>query len=93
MHIDVDIVAEHGKMVVFVEVKTRRSDKFGTPAEAVSKTKRERLRRTVAAIRSRDPDLDDRPCRIDVIEVEWPRDGGEPRIRHLEDAVDRGDWD
>ena len=39
---EADIVAKSGEYVVFVEVKTRTSDKYGTPAEAVNRTKRDR---------------------------------------------------
>ena len=42
---EADIVAIDGDEVVFIEVKTRSSDLFGTPAESVTKTKRERYRK------------------------------------------------
>ena len=38
---EADIVAEDGDELVFVEVKTRTSDEYGTPAEAVVKRKRQ----------------------------------------------------
>ena len=42
---ELDIVAARGALVVFCEVKTRTSDAFGVPAEAITRTKRLRLRR------------------------------------------------
>jgi putative endonuclease len=42
---ELDIVAGRGGLVVFCEVKTRSSDAFGLPAEAVTRTKQVRLRR------------------------------------------------
>ena len=42
---EADIVALDGEDVVFVEVKTRSSDAYGTPAEAVTKTKRDRYQK------------------------------------------------
>jgi putative endonuclease len=42
---ELDIVACRGALVVFCEVKTRTSDAFGVPAEAVTRTKQTRLRR------------------------------------------------
>jgi len=42
---ELDIVACRGALVVFCEVKTRTSDAFGVPAEAVTRTKQARLRR------------------------------------------------
>lgn len=44
---EIDIIAGRGDELVFCEVKTRMSDAFGTPAEAVTRAKRERIR-TVA---------------------------------------------
>lgn len=41
---ELDIVARHGPLLVFCEVKTRRSDAFGLPVEAVTARKRARIR-------------------------------------------------
>src|SRR5215468_3584170 len=47
---EIDIVMrDRGDVLVFVEVKARRSDRFGTPAEAVGHAKVRRLRRLAAA--------------------------------------------
>lgn len=40
---EIDLVMRDGEMVVFVEVKTRTSDTYGSPEESVSKLKRQRL--------------------------------------------------
>src|SRR5450755_1272226 len=45
---EIDLVARRGRTIVFCEVKTRSSDRFGSPAEAVTATKQRRLR-TLAA--------------------------------------------
>lgn len=42
---ELDIVALDGDTLVFCEVKTRQSRRFGSPAEAVNATKARRLRR------------------------------------------------
>ncbi|WP_062384934.1 YraN family protein [Demequina iriomotensis] len=80
-HGEVDIVAAEGRELVFVEVKTRRSDAFGWPLAAVTRGKLARLRllagewvvteqRAWAGIR------------IDVVGVTLPR-AGRAVIEHL----------
>ncbi|MDR2799083.1 MAG: YraN family protein [Bifidobacteriaceae bacterium] len=41
---ELDIVANDGKQIVFIEVKTRTSKNFGYPVEAINKHKRNKLR-------------------------------------------------
>lgn len=42
---ELDLVVARGRALVIVEVKARRTDRFGTPLEAVTATKQRRLRR------------------------------------------------
>jgi putative endonuclease len=42
---ELDLIARAGTTIVFCEVKTRRSDAFGIPAEAVTRAKQNRIRR------------------------------------------------
>lgn len=81
---EIDLIAQRGELLVFVEVKTRRRLGFGEPAEAVTRAKRARMARTAMAYLSR-RDWLDRPCRFDVVEVFVEADGG-LRARHIEDA-------
>ena len=43
---EIDIVCRHGEWLVFVEVKTRKSDDYGAPSEAVTKEKQNHMSRT-----------------------------------------------
>ncbi len=71
---ELDIVARDGGCAVAVEVKTRRSDAFGSPLEAVTRTKLARLRRLAGAwLASQDRTFD--AVRIDVVGVTLPRAG------------------
>ena len=65
---EIDLIARQGKTVVVVEVKTRKSTRFGSPQEAVSVTKQQRLRR-LAAYYLKDKRLAGMPVRFDVVAV------------------------
>lgn len=43
---EIDLIAEKGKYLAFVEVKLRKSDRFGQAAEAVTAEKQRKLRAT-----------------------------------------------
>ena len=42
---EADIIAEDGDEIVFIEVKARTTDKYGTPTQAVIKSKQDRYRK------------------------------------------------
>jgi putative endonuclease len=42
---ELDLVLRRGDVIVFAEVKTRSSDAYGVPAEAVTPAKQARIRR------------------------------------------------
>jgi len=67
---EIDVIAWDGEYLVFCEVKTRRMavGAQGTPAEAVHLQKQKQLTRLALAYLAKH-DLDDVPCRFDVVEV------------------------
>lgn len=81
---EIDIVAfEHG-VVVICEVKTRTSELFGVPAEAVTRTKADRLRR-LAMLWLREHPAGGADVRFDVVSVLVPK-AGAPVVEHLRGA-------
>ena len=82
---ELDLVARHAETLVFVEVKTRASEEFGRPLDAVKPAKRHSLSRAAIRYLKR---LRARPSffRFDVIEVIGTVAAGAPRIRHIENA-------
>ena len=70
---EVDIVAREGAVLVFIEVKTRRSGKFGRPVDAVGPGKRRKLITLARAFLKRHRLGEDR-VRFDVVSVELSPD-------------------
>jgi len=81
---DVDLVARRDGLVAFIEVKTRGSAGWGTPAESVGWRKRRRIARVAEVWRDRYGRPGD-VYRFDVVEVRVGRGGGY-RVEHLADA-------
>ncbi|HET8992825.1 MAG TPA: YraN family protein [Rhodococcus sp. (in: high G+C Gram-positive bacteria)] len=77
---ELDLIAQDGAVLVFVEVKTRTGLGYGTPAEAVTRAKAERLRR-LAGLWLADQDRRWDRIRIDVVTVVLVR-GKTPEITH-----------
>ena len=84
---EIDLIAQQGKRIVFVEVKTRRSLKFGTPQSAVTLTKQKRISK-VALDYLRIDGLLDFPCRFDVIAVFLSSQSELTKLQHIENAFE-----
>jgi putative endonuclease len=81
---EVDIVARDGKLLLFVEVKTRREGAKIRPLDAVDKSKQALIERGANAWLKR-LGTRDLPWRFDVIEVHF-EEGAKPRVNHVRDA-------
>lgn len=64
---EIDIIAENGEYIIFVEVKTRSSNSLYSPAEAVDFKKQKRL--TVAAMKYLSENETEKQPQFDVFEV------------------------
>jgi uncharacterized protein (TIGR00252 family) len=76
---EIDLVMRDGATLVFVEVRYRRSDRFGAPAETVDRRKQQRL--TAAANHYLQAHPTVLPCRFDVVAV-----SGGDRIEWIKNA-------
>lgn len=81
---EIDIIAEDGEILVFVEVKTRRSLDYGRPADAVTPCKQRHIARTALAYLQL-TGQGGRVCRFDVVEVVG-NDRLSFRCNHIRDA-------
>ena len=68
---EIDIVARDGDAVVFIEVKARATDQFGGAAAAVTAWKQRRIGEMAVHFLARHQELQNRPCRFDVIAVDF----------------------
>jgi len=84
---EVDIVAEDGDTIVFVEVKARTTRNFGWPEESITSAKRRRLQRVAWAYLEAHEMLD-AIWRIDVIAIDRSSSGAVERLEHYVSAVD-----
>ncbi|BBE23026.1 UPF0102 protein [Arthrobacter sp. MN05-02] len=82
---EIDLVAVDGSTLVIVEVKTRSSDDFGQPLEAITASKLERLYR-LASRWARAHDLRFSGFRIDAVGV-LDDGSGPPRIEHVRAVI------
>jgi putative endonuclease len=83
---ELDIVAREGGTLAFVEVRTRRGDRFGTPEESITPTKQAKLVE-LAQTYLQEHDLADENWRIDVVAVEMDGRGGVKRLNLIRNAI------
>ncbi len=62
-----DLIAQEGDVLVFVEVKQRKNTRYGTPADAISRSKIAKLRHTALHYLTETYERDDLPLRFDAI--------------------------
>jgi putative endonuclease len=86
-HGELDIIAEREGAIVFVEVRTRRSDAFGKPEESLTPRKRAALIATAQAYLDAHG-LTDAPWQIDVIVIELDARNALSRLEHIEHAIE-----
>jgi len=87
---ELDVVAAHNNVLIFIEIKTRTTEKFGKPYEFVSSKKQYRqiklAKRFLSYCR-----LGSVPVRFDIISIVWPQ-GKPPDIEHIKNAFTANDF-
>ncbi len=83
---EIDIVARQSDTLVFVEVRTKKSRRFGSPEESITPAKMEKLRTLAQYYRQEHENL---PLnwRIDVVAIEMEKSCRVTRIEIIENAV------
>jgi len=82
---EIDIVCEYKGNIIFVEVKTRRSDKFGYPEEAVNFIKQQKIIKNAVCYLSK-YHLWKKNCCFDVILISISNYKDIKRIKHIRNA-------
>lgn len=83
---ELDLVMRDGDTVAVIEVRQRRSSRFGSAAESVDARKRARIVQATRSLIARQPELARHPIRFDVVAID-----GDGRIDWLQNAFDAGD--
>jgi len=83
---EIDIVAEDDETIVFVEVRARATEEFGTAAESITDGKKRRVTRMAADYLTRRR-IGGRACRFDVVAVDNAL-GNEPVVTVYPAAFD-----
>lgn len=80
---EIDIIAQDGDILVFVEVKLRRSLSFGGPEAAVNPEKQKKIRRIARQFISH-YQLFDRDCRFDIVALLY--EGKAVQVKYIPNA-------
>lgn len=81
---EIDIIARDREGFRFVEVKTRKNERFGRPAASVMRSKRRHLRSAATHWLRQRGLLQKCHYQFDIVEVVGKRSEGNPTITHLE---------
>lgn len=88
---EIDLIMRDRGTLVFVEVKTRRDQRWTEPQHAVNIAKQRRIARTARSFLAKHRRFHDAPCRIDIVAVIVPQQG-EPELTHFPDAFMPEKW-
>lgn len=81
---EIDIIVKKDNVLVFVEVRTKTGEQFGTPEDTLTKTKLTRVRKNAIAYSAKTRWKG--PARIDAICIVLNQDNSVKRIEHYENV-------
>lgn len=81
---EIDIIAKDGNIVVFIEVKARTGTAYGAPFEAVTRRKRDKIKKVAMSYMKRLKK--EVPARFDVISISMK--SGRPDLEYIQDAFE-----
>lgn len=84
---EIDIIVKKGAEIIFVEVKTRSSKKFGYPEEAITEQKQTHMVESAMHFLQEHYPRSEPDWRIDVIAIRKMPGNQPPKISHFENAV------
>lgn len=82
---EIDIIARDGQALVFVEVRAKSGTAFGTAQESIGAGKQHKLRQLAWSYLKKNG-FTGRPCRFDVVAVQFDERGELKSIEHIENA-------
>lgn len=80
---EIDIIAKHGEVIVFIEVKSRKSFEYGSPIESVPNSKRQSIYHAAKGYLYVNK-IVNAECRFDFIGIDLRKTT--PEITHIENA-------
>jgi len=83
---EIDIIALDNDILVFLEVKTRRSNRFGSPLESVTPKKQRQIIKVAQFFLAYTRKPAFKLCRFDVLGIVQEPGHSEPKIIHAKDA-------
>jgi putative endonuclease len=88
---EIDILAQDGDELVFVEVRSRASESVLSPEGSIRRKKQEAMVRAARHI-MQTRRIKTLRARIDAIAIVWPVGGGEPELRQHRGVLGLGRW-
>jgi len=80
---EIDLIMQDGNFLVFIEVRYRKNNHYGSAAESVTRQKQQRLLTTAEYFLQNEKQNADNACRFDVITISGQQN---PQIEWIKDA-------